>query len=88
MLEAGGTLRIRAIDIEYLEDARAGDELVARSWLVAHAGIEHDGNVPPRSAELAQTLVRADGRTLLRSKSSWVWRRRPPVLGGVPIAET
>jgi acyl-CoA thioester hydrolase len=98
MLEHGGALRMRRLDLEYLDDAVAGDELVVRSWLLADdettTGADGDGapraalgrGDVPGGARLLQTIVRADGGRIMRAASDWVWRRRPAVLGGVPEA--
>lgn len=89
MLEAGGALRLGRIDLEYLDDAVAGDELLVRSWLGdgSDAGATAlASDAPPGRASLVQTIVRADGGRIMRAASDWVWRRRPAVLGGVPEA--
>jgi hypothetical protein len=91
MLEHAGALRMRRLDLEYLDDAVAGDRLVVRSWLVAGAGQDEilaplAPDVPPGDASLLQTITREDGGRILRAASDWVWRRRPTVLGGVPPA--
>jgi acyl-CoA thioesterase FadM len=91
MLEHGGALRIRRIDLEYLDDALAGDRLVVHSWLVAREVPDApaprlDPDAPPGDARLLQTIAREDGSRILRAASEWVWRRRPAVLGGVPDA--
>jgi len=82
MLDAGGALRIAHLDVEYLNDAGAGDQLTVRSWL---ARLLADDAAAPTSAALLQTIVRLDGTELLRARSDWVWRRRPAVVGGVPL---
>jgi acyl-CoA thioester hydrolase len=98
MLALGGALRVRRMDLEYLDDAVAGDALVVRSWLVddawpnadatapaaAPAAIARDADGVPRAARLMQTIARRDGGRIMRAASDWVWRRRPAVLGGVP----
>lgn len=38
MLEHGGALRMTHVDLEYLDDAVAGDALLVRSWIVPGAG--------------------------------------------------
>ena len=99
MLEHGGALRMRRIDLEYLDDAVAGDQLVERSWLVpddgSAAGGGSAGARPPTGlgggdvpvgTSLLQTIARSDGGRIMRAASDWVWRRRPAVLGGVPEA--
>jgi len=90
MLTRGGALRMRRVDLEYLDDAVAGDRLVVRSWLRADdeagAAATLASDVPPRDASLLQTITREDGGRILRAASDWVWRRRPAVLGGVPPA--
>jgi len=92
MLALGGALRVRRIDLEYLDDAVAGDRLVVRSWVVPEAygtvgAFGADGAEPlPRAAHLVQTIARAEGNAILRAESEWVWRERPAVLGGVPSA--
>jgi acyl-CoA thioester hydrolase len=87
MLALGGALRIHRIDLEYLDDAVAGDALVVRSWLLpdaAGARAEIGSAERPRGARLAQTIARENGERILRAASEWVWRVRPAVLGGVP----
>ena len=97
MLEQGGALRMARVDLEYLDDAVAGDALLVRSWIVPAEGeapapvggsraLACDAAGAPRGLRLLQTIVRADGSRILRSASDWVWRRRPAVLGGVPEA--
>ena len=100
MLECGGALRMTRIDLEYLDAAVAGDDLLVRSWIVPGGdGACDDGATAPptalaiddatgapRGLRLLQTIGRADGSRILRSASDWVWRRRPAVLGGVPEA--
>lgn len=87
MLEHGGALRMRRLDLEYLDDAVAGDALVVRSWLVrgdANAGLGA-GEIPD-GVRLLQSIARMGGGRIMRAASEWVWRRRPTVLGGVPEA--
>lgn len=84
MLEHGGALRMRWIDLEYLDDAVAGDALLVRSWLRDPAWDADDGAGAPRGARLLQSIARADGGRVMRAASDWIWRRRPGVLGGVP----
>gem|GEM_PF-1381764 len=99
MLEEGGALRVTRIDLEYLDDAVAGDALRVRSWIVPAGDATAEGPVPgaapalacraagtPRDVRLLQTIARADGSRILRSVSDWTWRHRPAVLGGVPEA--
>jgi len=82
MLGAGGALRMRSLDIEYLTDARDGDVLSVRSWL-EDTSAALTANPPPPHA-LVQSISRPDGAEVLRARSEWVWRRRPAVLGDVP----
>ncbi len=83
MLAAGGALRVTRLDVEYLKDALAEDTLTVRTWPIdTHAA----GDVPPQHAQLLQTIVRADGTPVLHARTDWKWRRRPPVIGGVPNA--
>ena len=97
MLAQGGALRMTRIDLEYLDDAVAGDALLVRSWIVPVEGeapapgagslaLACDASGWRRGLRLLQTIVRSDGSRILRSASDWVWRRRPAVLGGVPEA--
>jgi hypothetical protein len=90
MLELGGALRVRAIDVEYLSDAVAGDRLTVSSWaLGGDAPGEHlrlAGAEPPRGARLLQAIARERDGCILLARSEWVWRERPAVLGGVPSA--
>ncbi len=80
MLEHGGALRIQSLDVEYFNDARLGDEIEARSWLVA--GDIHSSQMP-LSAEVLQSLNRGEAE-ILRARSVWIWRRRPEILGAAP----
>ncbi|MFN8604134.1 MAG: thioesterase [Candidatus Binatia bacterium] len=102
MLDCGGALRMTRIDLEYLDDAVAGDELLVRGWIVSgdDDGVRvddggtttpttlaiDDATGAPRGLRLLQTIARSDGSRILRSTSDWLWRRRPAVLGGVPEA--
>jgi len=78
MLQDGGALRLNVLDYEYLSDAVAGERLVIRNWLA-------DAATLPRTATVSQTIARADGSLVLRARSAWVWRRKPHVVGGVPL---
>lgn len=82
MLDTGGALRVRRLDIEYLSDALAGEQLAVSSWQeeAASAG----GTSPPPGARLSQAIRRADGSDVLRAQSDWVWRLRPAIVGGTP----
>jgi acyl-CoA thioester hydrolase len=82
MLAAGGALRVQRLDCEYLADAHESDELLVRSWLWGETTIE--GGATPAPVQLLQTIIHVDGRLLLRARSDWVWRRKPPIIGGVP----
>lgn len=90
MLEQGGALRMRRIDLEYLDDAVAGDALLVRSWLDGEPGappapvLACDASGVPQGVALVQAIARADGSRILRARSEWIWRLRPDVLGGVP----
>jgi acyl-CoA thioester hydrolase len=86
MLALGGALRVRRIDLEYLDDAVAGDRLVVRSWLADGALAAFAAERPPRTVHLVQTIARQSGARIMRAESEWVWRERPAVLGGVPSA--
>lgn len=81
MLDGAGALRLVRLDAEYVKDAVAGDALVVRSWLTAADGFDA---AAPRTAELLQSIRRADGTEVLRATSSWRWRRASSVLGGAP----
>jgi hypothetical protein len=48
MLEQGGALRMARVDLEYLDDAVAGDDLRIQSWPVAHGA--DAAAASPRSA--------------------------------------
>ena len=84
MLAAGGALRVDWLDFEYLSDAQDGDRLAVRSWLLNKTELDVGVDEAPGSAELAQIISRADGREIMRARSDWIWRRKPPVVGGVP----
>jgi len=82
MLAAGGALRLRCVDIEYLRDAQVDERLRVRSWL-------QDGNVAGEAlstAGLLHSIADADGLDVVRARTDWVWRRKPTVIGGVPPA--
>jgi len=84
MLAAGGALRIRSLDFEYLNDVPAGEHLVIRSWpLEELSAAGSDAEVPP-AVTLLQTITRTDGTEVMRAQSGWAWRRKPSVIGGVP----
>jgi acyl-CoA thioester hydrolase len=85
MLAAGGALRVRWLDVEYLNDALAGDQLIIHSWLADAAPLSGGAEIP-RGTSMLQTIVRADGTPVMRAQSDWVWRRKPSVVGGVPPA--
>ncbi len=84
MLAAGGALRVRWLDVEYLSDALAGDHLVVHSWLVDSTAPTANGHAPPRGARMRQAITRAGGAAVMRAQSDWVWRGTPSVVGGVP----
>ena len=84
MLAAGGALRIRWLDVEYLSDALAGDHLVVHSWLVDSTALTTNRDAPPCGARMLQAITRADGAAVMRAQSDWVWRGKPSVVGGVP----
>jgi len=89
MLALGGALRPRSLDLEYLVDALAGDELDVASW-VADGALDGSADAPPATTQpvrLLQTITRRDGTRLVRAGSEWIWRRRPAILGGVPEDE-
>jgi acyl-CoA thioester hydrolase len=87
MLDLGGALRIRRLDAEYLDDATAGDRLAVRSWLAEDHELACEP-IPIRPTSLVQAIARDDASvrsgTIMRAASEWSWRRRPPVVGGVP----
>ena len=82
MLAAGGALRIRWLDAEYLNDAFAGEQLTVHSWCAD--SIVPDPGAVPATANVVQTIQHADGTSLLHASSEWIWRRKPAVIGGVP----
>jgi acyl-CoA thioester hydrolase len=86
MLARGGALRVRRIDIEYLDDAVAGDRLTVRSWMLAESESTPPlrAEEPLRAARLLQAIEREGGGRILRAESDWIWRERPAVLGDVP----
>lgn len=84
MLAAAGALRVCWLDVEYLSDALAGDNLVVRSWLAENTALTANGDAPPPRARVLQAISRADGAAVIRAQSDWVWRCKPPVVGGVP----
>jgi acyl-CoA thioesterase FadM len=85
MLAVGGALRIRCLDIEYLSDAVVTDHLVVHSWLIDAAPLTASSDEPPRAVLVRQAITRADGTAVMRAQSEWVWRGKPPVVGGVPV---
>lgn len=80
MLDRGGALRPVRIDLEYLGDARLPQTLTVHTWLDAPP------RSPDRSVLVTQAVVGSAGERLLRAQTSWQWRRRPAVLGGIPEA--
>lgn len=84
MLAAGGGLRVGWLDAEYLSDALAGDRLVVHSWLTEGTSLTLNSDELPHAASLLQAITRPDGTALMRAQSNWVWRGKPPVVGGVP----
>ena len=83
MLAAGGALRIETLDAEYHSDGEMDERLEISTWL------EDDGgtivaDAAPTTVTLLQTITRAAGRDVVRARSIWVWRHKPPVVGGVP----
>ena len=84
MLGAGGALRVRRLDCEYLSDAQAGDQLCVRSWMSDDAFSAATDAAPPAAALLVQSITRGDGHQVLRARTDWVWRYKPVVVGGVP----
>lgn len=85
MLARGGALRVRRIDIEYLDDAVAGDRLSVVSWPLADGATDvAPTDEPARDARLLQIIEREAGGRILRAASDWIWRERSAVLGGAP----
>jgi acyl-CoA thioester hydrolase len=85
MLAAGGALRIRRFDAEYLSDALAGEVLTVRSWLDEASGpLSGAASGRPGPQRLVQRAERPGGSCVLRAISDWAWTWRPDVLGGVP----
>ncbi|GIW44381.1 MAG: hypothetical protein KatS3mg077_1663 [Candidatus Binatia bacterium] len=81
MLAAGGCLRPVALDLEYLDAASGGDEIEIETWSQWTAR----GDEPPQSAEFWQLARRtSDASIVARAVSSYLWRRRAPVLGLPP----
>jgi len=84
MLSVEGALRIDWLDAEYRSDAQVGEELIVRSWLAEGTSVggadEH-----PHAAKLLQLICGVGGREVVCAASDWVWRRKPTVLGGVPV---
>lgn len=83
MLEAGGALRIATLDIEYHSDSEADERLEISTWLDGESGVVTPA-APPMHVKLLQTITRSVGRDVLRARTEWVWREKPPVVGGVP----
>jgi len=65
ILGAGGILRAERHDIEYLEEARLGEELRCLTWVVAV-----DADRFERATEIRRT---ADDTCLTRARSGWRW---------------
>jgi acyl-CoA thioester hydrolase len=84
MLARGGALRCRSLDIEYLVDALPGDELVVRSWVTGDTGSRVPLEAPTAETAVLQAIERCDGTLLVRAASTWIWRKRPAILGGAP----
>lgn len=83
MLSAGGALRIETLDAEYQSDAEVDERLVISTWLEDDGGAITAADRPAR-VTLLQVITRPAGRDVLRARSGWVWREKPPVVGGVP----
>ncbi|MBM4266940.1 MAG: hypothetical protein FJ144_10050 [Deltaproteobacteria bacterium] len=82
MLRAEGALRVRRLDLEYLAEARVGQDLCILSWLEAlERSTDRDA---PARARLVQAIDDGDGKRLVRAASEWVWRSRAEILGGAP----
>ncbi|MFQ5667750.1 MAG: thioesterase family protein [Candidatus Binatia bacterium] len=86
MLAASGALRIRWLDFEYLSDAQVGTQLTVRSWLRDEQAFAADSEQAPRAVELLQTITRAEGATVMRAATHWVWRHPAPIVGAAPSA--
>ena len=86
MLAAGGALRVRWLDVEYLNDALVGDHLIIHNWLAENSALAQGHRDAPGTASVLQTIARTDGTPVMRAHSDWLWRRTPPVIGGVPVA--
>ncbi|HYC23245.1 MAG TPA: thioesterase family protein [Candidatus Bathyarchaeia archaeon] len=86
MLAAGGALRVRRLDAEYLADATAGDGLTVHSWLEGEDDLEAASQEAPARAKLVQSITRRSGAggEVMRARSEWRWLARPRVVGGVP----
>jgi acyl-CoA thioester hydrolase len=84
MLAVGGALRIRSLDFEYLSDALAGEHLMIHSWPLEESPTTVSDAEMPSPITLLQTITRTDGSEVMRAQSSWAWRRKPSVIGGVP----
>lgn len=82
MLEHGGALRPVGIDIEYLEDATAGEglEIETRGTLDMPPGAR-----VPQAASFAHSVRRRDGAIVARAATVFAWRWRAPVLGRPPV---
>lgn len=80
MWENAGALRPVTVDLEYLEDARLGDALEVATWLEEPPGPDLG------RAIVTQSVFGETGGPHLRARSTWGWRHRPAILGGVPVA--
>ncbi|MCX8071237.1 MAG: thioesterase [Candidatus Binatia bacterium] len=80
MLAHGGALRPVGLDVEYLDDAGSGTELLIDTW-----GSWSDGpGSAPEQAEFVQSVRANSGVVVARAVSHYVWRTCAPVLGRPP----
>jgi acyl-CoA thioester hydrolase len=82
MLEHGGALRLVSLDFEYCTDALLGDALTIRSWMDEEWTCTAEGT--PKAVTVCQTITRGDGKDIMRARSTWAWRQKPAIIGGVP----
>ena len=83
MVQGGGALRVRRLDLEYLDEARVGQDLCILSWLEDEDGGTDEA--PPRDAHASsRESTTATESASSGPRASGSGARRPEILGGAP----